>query len=197
MSRKSLRNLFKTKDDKADLVEYFSSSEDTDGEDFDEDDNIDDPYFMCSEDEFLIDDCLKNNLNSTELLMDPEVASLNFSSFASLPSTSAAALAISQSNTISIVSDGVTPRSRKRKRNSNCFELEQEEDSPDPDISTTGQFIGPLNCMRNDAQEFRSIMWKKKNLQVHVNEIIFRGDKEFPNEVALKTPFNFFSILLD
>lgn len=197
MSRKSLRNLFKTKDDKADLVEYFSSSEDMDGEDFDEDDNFDDPDFMCSEDEFLIDDCLQNNLNSTELLMDPEVASLNFSSFASLPSTSAAALATLQSNSSSVVSDGVTPRSRKRKRNSNCFELEQEEDGPDPDISTTGQFIGPFNCMRNDAQEFRSIMWKKKNLQVHVNEIIFRGEKELPNDVkALKTPFDFFQYFL-
>lgn len=81
---------------------------------------------------------------------------------------------------------------RKRKCElSETNELGREEGGPD--TSNTGQFTGSVNEMKNDSREFKSMLWRKKNLQLHVNEVLFRGEKELPAEVkALKTPFESF-----
>lgn len=88
------------------------------------------------------------------------------------------------------------PRLRKRKRTSSIGnELQEEEGGPN--TSTTGQFTGAANEMRNDSSEFKKLLWKKKNLQVHVNEVICRGPKEMPPAIAaLKTPYDCFDYFL-
>lgn len=89
---------------------------------------------------------------------------------------------------------------RKRKR-SNSIEEEFQEDFQDefqeedgePNTSSTGQFTGTVNEIRNDSSEYKKLKWEKKNLQVHVNEVIFRGKKEMPDEIAaLITPYDYF-----
>lgn len=45
-----------------------------------------------------------------------------------------------------------------------------------------------------DSLEFKKILWRKMSLQLHVNEVCFRGKTNLPVEVLnLKTPLEFFS----
>ena len=63
-------------------------------------------------------------------------------------------------------------------------------------ITTTscGAFNGIRNDVRNDSLKFKSIIWKKKNLQLHVNEVAFLGKSELPAEFQnIKTPYDYFS----
>lgn len=97
-------------------------------------------------------------------------------------------------STTSVATTSVTglSRFRKRKRTSSIgHELQEEEGGPN--TSTTGEFTGAANEMRNDSAEFKNLLWEKRNLQVHVNEIVFRGQKEMPPQIAaLKTPYDCF-----
>lgn len=79
---------------------------------------------------------------------------------------------------------------RKRKVVS---ELQEEEGGPT--ISTCGQFSDAINIkdIKNTSLEFKKMVWRKRNLQLHVNELVFHGVKEMPAELKeLKTPYDCF-----
>lgn len=87
-------------------------------------------------------------------------------------------------------------RLRKRKREHNeTIELLQEENGPNG--LSTGQCDGVTNGMKNDSKEFKSIRWKKKSMQVHVNEVVFRAPSVTSNDMhELKTPYDCFNHFL-
>lgn len=48
--------------------------------------------------------------------------------------------------------------------------------------------------INKDSTEFKGILWRKMSMQLHVNEVAFRGKIDLPWQVKkLQTPFNFFS----
>lgn len=97
-------------------------------------------------------------------------------------------------SSISAATTSVPELSRLRKRNRmSSIGNESQEEEGGPNTSTTGQFTGAAHEMKNDSSEFKKLLWKKRNLQVHVNEVIFRGTKEMPPAIAaLKTPYEYF-----
>lgn len=148
--------------DSVSMVDGSDDDGECSGGDFESDNDIGDPTYICQEEDLLFDD------NSTISPMNP-------------------------SNTLSVVSTVATAATKimKRKRSSEAIELQEEEDGPS--VLSTGEFCGALNEIRNDSTEFKSMRWKKKNLQVHVNEVVFRGVKEMPSDLmALKTPYQCF-----
>lgn len=77
----------------------------------------------------------------------------------------------------------------RRSKRVQSPELATEEDGPD--VPTTGAFTGDITGITNDSPELKSIIWRKKNLQVHVNEVVFRGEKQLPaNLKELNTPYD-------
>ncbi|KAK9694580.1 hypothetical protein QE152_g33461 [Popillia japonica] len=68
-------------------------------------------------------------------------------------------------------------RHRKRSR-LRSPEPTEEEDGPSTPTATF--FTGNVQALTNDCREFKSIAWRKKHLQLHVNEIVFSGEKVLP-----------------
>lgn len=58
---------------------------------------------------------------------------------------------------------------------------------------TAGGFTGTAPDINPQSSEFKNILWKKKHLELHRNEIVFCGDKSLPERFKeLKTPFQCF-----
>lgn len=74
--------------------------------------------------------------------------------------------------------------------------------SPLPIVEVTGPRIVPsaggftgtaLGTIDNKSKEFTNIIWRNKPMQLHVNEVAFRGKTELPYTVKiLKTPMEYF-----
>ncbi|KAJ8931317.1 hypothetical protein NQ314_015783 [Rhamnusium bicolor] len=94
---------------------------------------------------------------------------------------------------------GVMPpltRTFKRRNRVRSPELVEEEGGPN--VPTTGTFTGNILSMTNDSKQFQSISWRKKNLQLHVNELIFRGENQLPpNLKELITPYDCFRYFMN
>lgn len=229
----------------SEMMDSISSAEDTGDEsngDFDSDDDIADPNFHFSEDDLLLDDIPSPSSRETDASLvisnlniiqaDPIAASSPLPSIAEhrttiTHATSADELPTFDSSSVddvptsdasSIDPDQPRSRLRKRKRAIDTVELIEEQDGPN--ILSTGQFNGVVNGMRNDSEEFRSIIWKKKNMQVlygvrkqykecelfllfqlsqvHVNEIVYRGQPAMSEQLkALKSPLDCFKHFLN
>ncbi|XP_067616603.1 piggyBac transposable element-derived protein 1-like [Eurosta solidaginis] len=55
-------------------------------------------------------------------------------------------------------------------------------------------FSSDLDNINKDSLEFKNIVWRKRFMQLHVNEVAFRGKTDLPSEVKkLKTPIDFFT----
>lgn len=157
------------------IVEDDENSADESEGDFDGDE-FDDPDFVCPADEREID----RLLDSTEVLTNAINLSINLSNVSefepSLPSTSA---------------EPVLPPIRRHKSKTRQKETDLEEEPDGPSCSTSCTFTGISSEIRNDSKELKSIIWRQKPFQLHVNEIVFRGEKCLPAQFhSLKTPYD-------
>ena len=85
--------------------------------------------------------------------------------------------------------------SKPAKIRSQAFDFVEEEEGPT--CSTTGTFVGDRCAIKNNSADIKAIIWKQKRLQVHVNEVVFRGEKILPAALAdLKTPNECFRYFL-
>ncbi|OWR52641.1 hypothetical protein KGM_202606 [Danaus plexippus plexippus] len=83
-------------------------------------------------------------------------------------------------------------RRRKRPRTP---EPTEEEDGP---VVQALGVVDDVADMKNDSPQFKSIVWKKKNLHLHVNEVVFRGQKELPETITrLDTPYKCFRYFMN
>ncbi|KAJ8965655.1 hypothetical protein NQ314_003972 [Rhamnusium bicolor] len=94
---------------------------------------------------------------------------------------------------------GVMPpltRTFKRRKRVRSPELVEKEGGPN--VPITGTFTGNILSMTNDSKQFQSISWRKKNLQLHINELIFRGENQLPpNLKELITPYDCFRYFMN
>lgn len=62
-----------------------------------------------------------------------------------------------------------------------------------PQILSREIFTGDVMSIQNDSKLFKSIIWKSKNMRLHENELVFRGEKELPDNLkVLNTPYDCF-----
>lgn len=100
--------------------------------------------------------------------------------------------------TMSTSRDGVTvpegKKSFKPKKRARS-PLPSIEDSGPHIIPSAGGFIGGnLVNIDKESKEFKEILWRQKYIQLHVNEVAFRGNTDLPLEVKkLQTPLDFFN----
>lgn len=210
MSRKTFYDLSNmSEDDVSAFMEIISYDDDDtgdeDGMDFDSDDSVGDPDYVFSEDELLID----NELSATEITSAIEMnINVNNTSITEyeLPfsgdqveSNSSISTEPVQS-TSSTIPTNTAPYDSSRStftRSKRQREIELQEEEGGPTGSTCGIFNGVTSEIRNNSPEMKSIIWKQKNLQLHVNELVFRGQKDMPEEVKrLKTPKDCFLYFL-
>ncbi|KAG5893296.1 hypothetical protein JTB14_023506 [Gonioctena quinquepunctata] len=179
--------------------------------DSDSDDDVADPDLLCEEDELAIDHCLNPNGMINESLNLSTYCNLDdvdnshepVDAPSPLPSTSASISSCTIYDSTSgdnndvddpaLITNGAgadlcatstefdAQRVRKRKRQ-NFTELQEGEGGPTP-TSTHGSTGIDMNEIKNDSAEFKSILWTRKNLQLHVNQVVWRSTKEMPAEL--------------
>lgn len=89
----------------------------------------------------------------------------------------------------------VTPFRTRLGKRSRSVEAQREEGGPV--IPSSGVFTGDVLGIRNGSAELKKIVWRGKSMQLHKNEVLFRGDSEIPTELAaLETPYDFFMYFL-
>lgn len=83
----------------------------------------------------------------------------------------------------------------RRQKRSLTPEVTEEDGGP---AVAVGGVTGDVVAMKNDSSQFKSIVWESKHLQLHVNEVVFRGQKQFPEEIKkLATPYECFRYFVD
>ena len=94
------------------------------------------------------------------------------------------------SNPVPVESSAISRRHQKRPR-SPLPEFEEGTDIPQPNA---GGFTGNANQLVAQSKECKEILWRKKHLQLHKNEVVFRGSTMLPDSFKdLKTPFQCFT----
>ncbi|KAG5895297.1 hypothetical protein JTB14_029130 [Gonioctena quinquepunctata] len=193
------------------LIDSVTTDDDTGSEnegDFDSDNDVADPDYLCEEDELAIDHCLNSNGMINE--------SLNLSTYCNpddvddsrepvdapspLPSTSASISsciindsAPGDNNAVddpvlitNASTDFVAQRVRKRKLQAfSKLQEEEEEEGGPTSTSTHGRTGIDMNEIKKNSAEFKSILWGRKNLQLHVNQVVWRGTRGMPAELKI------------
>lgn len=210
MSRKTLLDLSNmSENDVSAFMEILSSDDedddtgDEDGMDFDSDDSVGDPDYIDSDDELFIDN---NTLSATEITNAIEISmnvnniteyELPFSGDRVASNLSTSTEHVPSISTIPAKTVPYNSSSSNFTRSKRQREIELQEEEGGPIGSTCGIFYGVASEIRNDSPEMKSIIWKQKNLQLHVNELVFRGQKDMPEEMKqLKTPKDCFQYFL-
>ncbi|KAJ8942814.1 hypothetical protein NQ318_022828 [Aromia moschata] len=86
-------------------------------------------------------------------------------------------------------------RYRKRSRLRSPEPTEEEDGTG---TLTATSFTGDVQALANDPQELISIVWRKKHLQLHVNEIVFRGERVCPPTFKeLDSPYKCFCYFMN
>lgn len=94
-----------------------------------------------------------------------------------------------QESTLKTLSSTFTPR-RKRPRSP----LPEFEEGTDISTPNGGGFTGDVMHLTAHSKECKGILWRKRNLQLHKNDVVFRGNTKLPGSfMDLKTPYQCFS----
>lgn len=118
-------------------------------------------------------------------LEEPVYTELSISSIIPSPSTPTE----SMEQLLSVIPRKKAPRTKRPRSPLPVFEEGGPSSEPD-----AGGFMGSIQLKSTD---FTNIVWKKKHLQLHQNQVSFRGDAHLPERfLKLKTPFQCFQYFL-
>ncbi|XP_067619865.1 uncharacterized protein [Eurosta solidaginis] len=177
-------------------------------DDFEDSDNsISDPDYICDQinpdEDGMINDCLQklddsSFMDAINLTMNTSNISVNSTQ---TPTTSNEVLAQTR-----LDETGAESHSTQKKTDSEVeksYKSQKRARSPLPAIEASGPKVAPsdggftggdLDNINKDSLEFKNIVWRKRFMQLHVNEVAFRGKTDLPSEVKkLKTPIDFFT----
>ncbi|XP_049305004.1 piggyBac transposable element-derived protein 4-like isoform X2 [Bactrocera dorsalis] len=173
--------------------EFMESVETGEEADFSSDDDMNDPDFepneISPEDERYISEVVHQiDEDESAFLNKADNFSLNLSAIKEdLPSTSPNEEVEEASGEEEPSTS--TPRLKPPKR----------ARSPLPEFDCSGPFIVPSSggfsgtAITKDSAEFSKIIWRKRSMCLHVNEVAFRGDSSLPSSIKeLETPMEIF-----
>lgn len=201
--RKRKYDITKMADDEFhDFMDFCEDSdEEVGGDDFDSDDNVDDPdYVLPNESDFFPQEAVSCSINVSDLDLSlatsapppSEIGNISESANSFTVETATfEASAGKQNNAAEEISIPFASRLRKKARMASVDDLQGE-----PEQSSLGHFQGNIAQLRNNMAELQKLIWRKKNIQIHVRELAFQNpDKnEFSN---LKTPYDCFAYFVD
>lgn len=96
-----------------------------------------------------------------------------------------------QNNENIAANDNFPTFSRASRRNKRVRSPELEIEECGPNATPTQTFTGDIMQIRNDNKEFKTILWRKQSLQLHVNQIVFRGVTQLSASLKeLHTPYD-------
>lgn len=192
-----------------DSIDSLSEDSGSDCGDFDDDDSVRDPDFRLSQEEE--DEIDREGHLGRDFFSDTTNLSINLSN-PSLPIAESSPpspgpgqqyeplfpeeqAGPSQAGSSSMPPPGpvyLTSKPAKRARSP----LPQFDETIAQTPANCGNFFGNSADIDVKSTEFTKILWKKKSLQLHRNDVVFRGNSQLPERFQqLKTPYSCFSYL--
>lgn len=198
--RKKLFSLSKLSDEEirqmmASIASDESEEDNDSSGDFDDDDSIADPDFqVSSEKDAEIEECMSElgRPSPTEPLFHPSPPPMPSDSLIAAQAVEMQ-LEETQNGPLMPSASTVTHIKLKPRKRARSPLPEQEEYGPSGGPNDGG-FNGDVMQVIPKSKEFASIVWKKRHLQLHRNEVVFQGEKRLPESYNdLKTPFQCFT----
>lgn len=195
-----------TEEEILEIMDSVETDVEGDEDDYNSDDSIKDPDFgprihqISSEDEKAIDQNIAILNNDTDFFLSSDLF---------LPSASTTLHNISLFNELTEETEPQPSTSttvQPQPANSKLFRPPKRARSPLPSMENSGPEVIPgaggfagctdIVSIDKNGKEFANIVWKHKNLQLHVNDVAFQGDSSLPMAIKeLETPMQIFCYL--